>query len=656
MYLKKCLLLLTAVVLLQNAFGQTLKFSKDDGLMQELKSAKEDTNKVLLLIKIGNNLEQNNPDSAGYYYSLAGNLSKKLQYLRGTFKYISNITAVLNIQSKFDSSLALNLQSIDIAKKLNDSHYLGIAYNNTGGSYYNIKNFEKCIEYFLKAVTVFEQSKENGSVGLLYANLSGIYSDMDFNKKAYDYGLKAIAVAQQIEDTAILKEGFNNTSTALLGLRKFDSALLLSNKAIALSDLTNDNWTKTACLIDNCEIYFKTQRFSLMSGAADEALLAAQSIGSAEGSAQANLFKSLFYLNQKSYEQAKIFAQKGVAIAKDKHINDALRDGYKNLSLVEFGLGNMSSFYNYSALSDSVENIILSNKIIKNTLELDAKYSLGKKQIEIDNLAKEKKIQQLELAQKKQTIYWLIGSLILLFAIAFFYYRYSQQKKILQQQKITELENEKLLTATQAIVQGQEEERTRLAKDLHDGLGGILSSTKYSLGNMKQNLIITPENAAAFERTMDMLDQSIKELRRVAHNMMPETLMKLSLSEALQDYCMQVTQSGALKVSYQNFGTEDLTLENSTKITVYRIIQELINNAIKHANAQTADVQLIYNENKLNITVEDDGNGFDKTLLENASGIGYKNLQSRVDFLKGTIDIQSQLKKGTSVYIEIPLA
>ena len=212
------------------------------------------------------------------------------------------------------------------------------------------------------------------------------------------------------------------------------------------------------------------------------------------------------------------------------------------------------------------------------------------------------------------------------------------------------------MTATQAIVQGQEEERSRLAKDLHDGLGGILSSTKYSLNNMRENFIISPENAIAFERTMTMLNQSITELRRVAHNMMPETLMKLSLSEALEDFCAQVTQSGALQVSYQSFGIDNLSLENQVKITVYRIVQELINNAIKHAVAATATVQVLCNDNKLNITVEDDGKGFDKTILIDSGGIGYKNLQSRISFLKGTIDIQSQTGKGTSVYIEIPLA
>ena len=427
------LFLLLSFLLWQYGFAQTLKTSGKDAVIQELLSTREDTNKVLLLIKLGNTLEQNQPDSASYYYTLAGNLSKKLNYLRGTFKFISNITAVLNIQNKFDSSLTLNLQSIEIAQKLKDERYLAIAYNNTGGSYYNIKDFEKCIIYFLKAATIFDKQKDELSLGLLYANLSGIYADMNLNDLSYTYGLKAIKAGQVIQDTAILKEGLNNTSSALLGLKKYDSALVLSNQSINLSKLTNDNWTLTACLLDNCQIYYHTQRYSELLPAANDALSAATIINNAEGKAKANLFKSLYYLNEKNYIQGKTFAEEGIAIATNNQIKDALQDGYNNLSLAEFGLGNMVSFHKYEALSDSVGEIILSGKIIRNTQELEAKYSLSEKQTEIDDLAKEKTIQQLALAQRKQTITWLISLLLIIITIAILNYRYQQQKKKLLQ-------------------------------------------------------------------------------------------------------------------------------------------------------------------------------------------------------------------------------
>ncbi len=201
----------------------------------------------------------------------------------------------------------------------------------------------------------------------------------------------------------------------------------------------------------------------------------------------------------------------------------------------------------------------------------------------------------------------------------------------------------------------QEEERGRLAKDLHDGLGGILSGVKYSFTNMKQQFILSEENARAFEKSMGMLDESISELRRVAHNMMPETLMKLTLDEALQDFCQQVTDSGAIAVSYQGFGMEGLIAENTIKITAYRIVQELVNNIIKHAGAKKALVQVMAKDDMLKITVEDDGKGFDTSSLHLAGGIGYKNTKSRIEFLKGKLDVQSKRNEGTSVYIEIPL-
>src|SRR6185436_16432928 len=124
----------------------------------------------------------------------------------------------------------------------------------------------------------------------------------------------------------------------------------------------------------------------------------------------------------------------------------------------------------------------------------------------------------------------------------------------LQQQRISELEKDRQLVAVDSMLKGQEEERSRLAKDLHDALGGLLSGVKFSLSNMKDNLIITPDNMTVFERSLDMIDTSIKELRRVAHNMMPEMLVKFGLDEALKEYCNSINATKLLTVNYQSFG------------------------------------------------------------------------------------------------------
>ena len=208
--------------------------------------------------------------------------------------------------------------------------------------------------------------------------------------------------------------------------------------------------------------------------------------------------------------------------------------------------------------------------------------------------------------------------------------------------------------AAQAVLQGQVEERTRLAKDLHDGLGGILSSAKYSFSNMKENMIITSEHAAAFERSMGMLDKSISELRRVAHNMMPEALVAFGLDTALKDFCNSIEQTGVIQLTYQSFEINENTISKTTSAAIYRIIQELLNNILKHAHASTALVQLVRKNLALSITVEDNGKGFDPLVLDNSDGIGYLNLKNRIAYLNGSIDIQTSEGKGTSVNIEIP--
>jgi signal transduction histidine kinase len=171
---------------------------------------------------------------------------------------------------------------------------------------------------------------------------------------------------------------------------------------------------------------------------------------------------------------------------------------------------------------------------------------------------------------------------------------------------------------------------------------------------MKGNMVLTEENARLFTGALSKLDQTISEMRRVAHSMMPEALLRLGLGQALNDYCNGLSESSAdLTINYQQFGLEE-RLPNDTEIVVYRIVQELLTNVVKHSEASKALVQLIRQENLLMLTVEDNGRGFSVENAQKSFGSGLNNIRSRVGYLNGSIDTKSEPGKGSSFHIEIP--
>ncbi len=156
-----------------------------------------------------------------------------------------------------------------------------------------------------------------------------------------------------------------------------------------------------------------------------------------------------------------------------------------------------------------------------------------------------------------------------------------------------------------------------------------------------------------FTRAITQLDGAISEMRRVAHSMMPETLVRFGLIDALNDFCEGISASGQLNVVMQDFGFDKKRLDSSVEIVLYRVVQELLNNVLKYAQATEAQVQLTWVENNVSLTVEDNGKGFDVSKLDQNKGAGIRNVQARVDYLNGKLDIQSRPDEGTSVLVEI---
>lgn len=659
--MKRFLFILTLFLVCYSGYCQN-QWTKDrDSLLKTLSNSKEDSSKALTLTYLGAQYMYNQPDSAVFYFKALYALSNKLNYTRGMVNSLSLQAGILSDRGNPYEAIALDSQAIVIAAK---AHYLkGLAavYNNIAIPYNNIGDHVSSVDYYLKASLLDEQMHDNYNLAMAYANIGGVYNEMKEYKKGYAYSLRGILLARSLNHQAAVESGLINLGSVLIASKKYDTALIVLNDAKKLSKKLNDHGITINALNDMCALYVETGKTDLLKKNAAELLGFAISVKSKEGICNGWANLSEYYFIIKNYRKAKYYNKKVIQLAIKNHLVQTLGYAYKSSGKFELIQGNVSGYNYYNKLKDSIDEILLSDKILRNTQELEAKYSLNKKQAEIDVLNKEQKIQQLTLKQRNIMNRVLAGIVLVMIVIGFLYNINFRQKKklllsdaLLQQQRITELEKEKQLFAAQAVMQGQVEERTRLAKDLHDGLGGILSSAKYSFSHMKDNMIITPENAAAFEKSMGMLDKSISELRRVAHNMMPEALVKFGLDTALKDFCNSIEQSGAIQLTYQSFEMDEASISKTTSAAVYRIIQELVNNILKHANATTALVQLVRKDIALSITVEDNGIGFDTSILQNNDGIGYLNLQNRVTYLNGTIDIQTAPDKGTSVNIEIP--
>jgi signal transduction histidine kinase len=350
------------------------------------------------------------------------------------------------------------------------------------------------------------------------------------------------------------------------------------------------------------------------------------------------LYKNRFNSSEELLQQALSIAQKNYFLNEEQECLASLAEVY-------MAQNDYPKYHYFAQKHDSVSNLIVNEKILRATQDLELKYETEKKQSQILLLEQDKKLRNV-------SIIGLLIIMLLLSVKGFFFTRNLNRKRQLVEkdaelkaQRISELETERQLTATQALLQGEEAERKRLARDLHDGLGGMLSVIKLNLTNMKGNAILPETDIPAFENALEMLDGSIRELRRVAHNLMPESLMRYGLKAALSDFCGSIDL-----VKFHYFGN-DQRMDERYEVAVFRIAQELVNNAIKHSKSRQINVQVIQEQERINLVVQDNGIGFNPDKLKDMNTSGLSSIRSRVESLKGQLDFFSEPQKGTEVQV-----
>jgi signal transduction histidine kinase len=583
-------------------------------------------------------------------------ISKKINYSYGIRK--GHLVAVLYFGDRSDFIKSfLHADTASLILK-NDSSISGMTdrgllYLNTGNNYVKMGDYQKGISCYISAASIFEKINNQVFAANTYLNISGVYEILSNTEKSVEYTSKAFKAAESTSNDGLRAAVMLSYVADLLKAKDAEKAEIILIKVKPLVEKLDNSYT-----YQNYFFYKGAKERSLNNNNA-ALVFYKKSLGYAYENEDIHqvvgVMKELSdcYLDLNDLSTAKIYLDSLLILANSNMLNMPRKQAYEGLSEWYEKSGDFKTSKRFLQQAYALNDSLASEEKKKQIADLEIKYQVQGKENEIKSLKAAQEITRLSIRQKNTLNYILIGSAAILLLLSLLSYRNYKQKQKLQQQRIIELETEKKLTATEAVLKGEEQERTRLAKDLHDGLGGMMSGIKYSLQTMKKNLVMTPENQQAFERSMDMLDSSIEEMRRVAHNMMPEVLVKYGLNTALNEFCSSVNQSGALQVSYQSIGMDKEQIEQTTAITIYRIVQELVNNTMKHASAKSAIVQVSNTDDTITITVEDDGKGFDPVILQQAKGIGWSNIKSRIDYLKGKLDVRSEPGNGTSVHIEL---
>ncbi len=536
-------------------------------------------------------------DSALRYFKFNLEMARKLNKEEAVSRASINIGNIYTTQGKYNSAIDRYLEALRIIEKSGNKKLLTVNYVCLGITYYYLKQYENSLQFYQKALAIYDEQKEKQASAYCYNTMGIIYKETGNTAKALDCFLRTDAIAREEKDSSILSHNLGNLGELYGMTGRREKAIASLEEGIRL-----------------------TRRFEDFKGLGENLVLL--------GNVQVKFAQ---------YEKAIATYNETLSLAGKVGVPDMAKNSYLGLSEAYSAMKNFKMAADnhkaFARLKDSLFNVTSSMQIA----DMQTRYETEKKEQENVILSKENNIQSMQIEKQRNQRNFLIVGFILVFLLGVLIYsstRLKHQNKLLAEKELR----------TRAVFQAQEKEKMHLSKELHDGLGPLLSLIKLNASSVKA----VPENEKLLADIKELTNESIKEVRGISHALMPSLLQKQGLQAALTDFFSQVEQTGTLKVKFDHNVSHPFASE--TEVHIYRIVQEAVNNTIKHAGATEVAVSISQKNSGIELLIADNGKGFD--LSNNSNGNGLNNIYSRVDFLKGTISMEN--KKGTTIKIQIP--
>jgi len=571
---------------------------------------KNDTLCALADIGLGHIYERRGSlDSASYFYQHALTDYENVHDSLGVGLALLHLSMFYQTKIDYEKSLLYALESYRTYKKLNpNNEYYIWTVMNLGNIYEALKEYDTALSCYNQSYRLSVQKNYESLAYQSTINKALIYYHNKDYEKAKDEFLKAVPFYKKINDTEELSIIYLNTAIMHQHLGNFEEALKLSLKSLKY----------------------------------------AREAGGKEMETKALLTLALTYKKKKDYEKAEKYYLESIALAEKAGLLKSLKTAYNNMAVLYKTTGKYKKGYEYLVKCSQVTDSITDKEKIRAREKYKAEY-------ELLHLQDQNRINELEKRrvtfQRNLTIVIGILVIVLLLIILVSFRMRAKKNRIIAEQKIQKLEDEKKLMAAQSILVGQEKERERIARELHDGIGVLLSTASIHFSSVESKT--DKETSEMLKKANKLLKDASKEVRQISHNMMPGVLSKFGLQEAIEDIFEDVEEAGDMKVEL-DIALGDERLAENTEIMIYRIVQEMLNNTLKHAQASAISMLLTKKDNNLIIEYKDNGIGFDETKLPKNKNLGLLGIRTRVEYLGGTVDMKSEPGKGISYKIIIP--
>lgn len=658
---KSLLLLLLITLYLNNIQSQgdidfeTSEINRLTQLLEELSGE----NKFPILLELAEKTLPNDAESAAMYMKQAAQWIDENKHNKNLFLYYKSLSSVKLAQNQF-------LESISLAEKasqfdlpdINPIVHIEI-FKNIGKAIYTLGENDKAQQAFFKSLRVADSLHVDNEIAEISNAIGVVYTSMADYEMAEKYYVSAIEIAKDIEDETIYSKAIENLAIAYIRTEKYDEAERIIIEQIAKHKSKGvKSKSKLGINYNNLSlIYYKQHKYYEAIKYIKKALDIAYEIDDPYSIAMRNCNLGEFYGEINNYKLATAHLDIGLELAKNIDNKEIYNYGIQQAAEMYEKFGKHEKALDYFKQYSSLKDTMLNEKRIQVVAEVEEKYEAAKKELEIISLSGKNVKAQNELKLLRYLIFGLSFGLLGFIGFVYFIRQNHKKNLIIQNKnlkiasdKIEILEKSKEITKLSSLIKGQEYERERLAKEMHDGLGGLLAISHSKLANLTAKNEV---NIVTLEESKNLVGEAYNQVRQISHNLMPMDLEKFGLVPTLKNMIGLINnQNSDISIDFRTYNF-DLALDNELGLNIYRIVQEAITNILKYAQAKNVLIELIQHEHHFSLSIEDDGIGLD--MMNYKSGIGIQNMKNRSELFSGSFDLESKLDVGTSIFVQIPL-